>query len=62
MGAVPTTSPLRPLPSWIAIGDGRLDQAQAACSGARLLGGPIAMTQYKTPFGSTEIDRNWSCS
>lgn len=62
MGTVPTTSPLRPLPSWIAIGDGRLDQAQAACSGARLLGGPIAMTQYKTPFGSTEIDRNWSCS
>lgn len=62
VGTVPTTSPLRPLPSWIAIGDGRLDQAQAACSGARLLGGPIAMTQYKTPFGSTEIDRNWSCS
>ncbi|MEG8035116.1 hypothetical protein QP157_07215 [Sphingomonas sp. LR61] len=62
MGTVPTASPLRPLPSWIAIGDGRLDQAQAACSGARLLGGPIAMTQYKTPFGSTEIDRNWSCS
>jgi hypothetical protein len=62
MGTVPSASPLRPLPSWIAIGDGRLDQAQAACSGARLLGGPIAMTQYKTPFGSTEIDRNWSCS
>lgn len=64
VGTVPATSTLRKntLPSWIAIGDGRLDQAQAACSGARLLGGPIAMTQYKTPFGSTEIDRNWSCS
>lgn len=61
MGAV-TNADVRALPSWIAIGDGRLDQAQAACSGARLLGGPIAMTQYKTPFGSTEIDRNWSCS
>ncbi|WP_148071038.1 hypothetical protein [Curtobacterium sp. PhB115] len=64
VGTVPATSTLRKttLPSWIAIGDGRLDQAQAACSGARLLGGPIAMTQYKTPYGSTEIDLNWSCS
>ncbi len=62
MGSVPTTSPLRPLPSWIAIGDGRLDQAQAACAGTPLLGGRIAMTQYVTPFGSSKIDRDWSCS
>ncbi|MBF4615757.1 hypothetical protein [Curtobacterium sp. VKM Ac-1376] len=62
MGAVPASSPLRPLPSWIALGDARLDQAQAACSGARLLDGPIRMTQYVTPYGSTEIDRDWSCS
>ncbi|PZF25992.1 hypothetical protein DEJ05_10285 [Curtobacterium sp. MCLR17_045] len=62
MGTVPASSPLRPLPSWIALGAARLDQAQAACSGARLLGGPIRMTQYVTPFGSTAIDRDWSCS
>ena len=63
MGSVPSTSPLRTtaLPSWIPIGDGTLAQAQAACSGKPLLGGPIAMTQYKTPYGSAEIDRDWSC-
>lgn len=64
MGTVPASSSLRTrsLPTWMPIGPGRLDQAQAACSGTPLLGGRILMTQYVTPFGSTEIDRNWSCS
>ncbi|OIH97414.1 MULTISPECIES: hypothetical protein [unclassified Curtobacterium] len=64
MGDIPATSALRKqrLPSWIAIGDGRLDQAQAACSSRALLDGPVLMTQYVTPFGSSKIDRDWSCS
>jgi hypothetical protein len=62
MGSVPSTSTIRPLPSWVAIGDGTLAQAQAACSGTPLLGGPIRMTQYVTPYGAVEIDRDWSCS
>ncbi|MFJ4219626.1 hypothetical protein [Curtobacterium luteum] len=62
MGTVPSGSPARGLPSWLAIGTGRLDQAQAACSSAGFAGGNVAMTQYVTAFGSGEIDRDWSCS
>lgn len=62
MGTVQTTSPIRPLPSWIALGMARLDQAQAACTGKPLAAGKIAMTQYVTAYGSGKIDRDWSCS
>jgi len=62
MGTVPATSTIRPLPSWVAIGDGTLAQAQAACSATPIAGGPILMTQYVTPYGNVEIDRDWSCS
>ncbi|MFJ4297398.1 hypothetical protein [Curtobacterium sp. NPDC089689] len=62
MGTVQTTSPIRPLPSWIALGTARLDQAQAACTGKPLTAGKIAMTQYVTAYGSGKIDRDWSCS
>ncbi|WP_242089114.1 hypothetical protein [Curtobacterium sp. DN_7.5] len=62
MGTVPSGSPARGLPSWLAIGPGRLDQAQAACSSAGFAGGKVAMTQYVTAFGSGDIDRDWSCS
>lgn len=62
MGTVPSSSPIRPLPSWIAVGDATLAQAQAACSGTPLVDGPVRMTQYVTPYGSVELDRDWSCS
>lgn len=61
MGSVPTASPARGLPSWLAIGPARLDQAQAACSHVGFAGGKVAMTQYVTAFGSSQIDRDWSC-
>ena len=61
MGSVPSTSPARGLPSWLAIGPARLDQAQSACSSAGFAGGTVAMTQYVTAFGASQIDRDWSC-
>ncbi len=61
MGSVPSTSSARGLPSWLAIGPARLDQAQSACSSAGFAGGTVAMTQYVTAFGASQIDRDWSC-
>jgi hypothetical protein len=61
-GTVPTTSPLYGRASWIAIGPSTLAAAQKACSGTPLAGGKIAMTQYVTAFGSTQIDRDVSCT
>ncbi|QCR43883.1 hypothetical protein C1N91_10400 [Curtobacterium sp. SGAir0471] len=58
VGSVPTSSPLYPLPSWIATGAPTLAAAQQACSGTPLTGGSrIEVTQYVVGG----FDRNASC-
>ncbi|WP_416396092.1 MULTISPECIES: hypothetical protein [unclassified Curtobacterium] len=55
VGTVPSTSTLRGLPSWIAVGNDGVAAAQAACSaGGLTAGSQVRMTQYVV--GSRDFD------
>ncbi|MCS5517781.1 hypothetical protein [Curtobacterium flaccumfaciens] len=58
VGTVPTSSPLRGLPSWLAVGEDGVAAAQKACSGAGLTAGSqVRMVQYVVD----DQDRDVTC-
>ena len=61
IGAVPTTSALSPLPSWLA---GAADQAHAAqvCSREPLAKGRVLLAQWLTRSGTDRLDSDLACT